>query len=221
MVEQAKPQRSRAGAFFAHPASLLLIGGAITALLSGLLVPYITRTWQNHDRELERRSAILREELGVKSGLVNQIGQTTADFLGASQLQPYETVKATAGLTTYDRAYVRWSIASAQIASQLAAYFPASNVGLKWKDFSQNMRNTYLLLRNHPGDERGIWLTRVINYLKVDRQNVNGALHSPLDGNRRNQTYEAALRRLLLEIQKKERFIVSVIVDAPSSLETS
>ena len=101
MVEQAKPQRSRAGAFFAHPASLLLIGGAITALLSGLLVPYITRTWQNHDRELERRSAILREELGVKSGLVNQIGQTTADFLGASQLQPYETVKATAGLTTY------------------------------------------------------------------------------------------------------------------------
>jgi len=30
----------------------------ITALLSGLLVPYVTRSWQNHDRELERRGAI-------------------------------------------------------------------------------------------------------------------------------------------------------------------
>jgi hypothetical protein len=221
LEEHAKPPRSPIGAFFAHPASLLLIGGAITALLSGLLVPYVTRSWQNHDRELERRGAILHEELGVKSHLVNLIGGATADFLGASQLHPYAEAATAIGLSEYDRAYVHWSISSAEIASQLAAYLPDSSAGRKWTYFSQNMRNTYLLVRDHPGDERSHWLAQVLRYLPVDRQGVNGILHQPLDGNRRNQTYEAALRRLLLEIQKKERFVVSVIVASPSSLQTS
>jgi hypothetical protein len=230
----AKPLRSPIGAFFAHPASLLLIGGAITALLSGLLVPSITRSWQNHDKELERRSVILREEqqrrsailheeLGVKSDLVNLIGRATANFLGASQLRPYAEPAPVRGLSEYDRAYVRWSISSAEIASRLAAYFPDSSAGRKWAYFSQNMRNTYLLVRDHPGDERQHWFTAVRQYLRVDPQGVNGILHSPLDSKSksRNQTYEAALRRLLLEIQKKERLVVSVIVDSPSSLQTS
>ena len=90
---QAKPPRSPTGAFFAHPATLLVIAGAITALLSGLLVPYITRSWQNHDRELERSRAIRHEELGIESHLVNMIGRSTADFLGASQLRPYESLR--------------------------------------------------------------------------------------------------------------------------------
>ena len=217
----AKPTRSPTGAFFAHPASLLLIAGAITALLSGLLVPYVTRSWQNHDRELERRGAILHEELGVKSHLVNLIGGATANFLGASQLHSYAAPAPDTGLSEYDRAYVRWSISSAEIASQLAAYLPDSSAERKWTYFSQNMRNTYLLVRDHRGDERPHWLKRVREYLHVDRQRVNGILHKPLDGASRNQTYEAALRTLLLEIQKKERFIVSVIVASPSSLQTN
>jgi hypothetical protein len=80
--------RSIIGGFFAHPATLLLLGGAITALLSGLLVPAITRSWQSHDRKLERRAELLREELTVKSELVKSIGTATAEFLGASQVQP-------------------------------------------------------------------------------------------------------------------------------------
>jgi hypothetical protein len=217
----AKPPRSAIGAFFAHPASLLLIAGAITALLSGLLVPYVTRSWQNHDTELARRGVILHEELGVKSHLVNLIGGATADFLGASQLHPYTEAATAVRLSQYDRAYVRWSISSAEIASQLAAYLPDSSAERKWAYFSQNMRNTYLLVRDHPGDERPHWLAQVLRYLPVDQRGVKGILHQPLDGNRRNQTYEAALRRLLLEIQKKERFVVSVIVASPSSLQTS
>lgn len=217
----AKPTRSQIGAFFAHPASLLLIAGAITALLSGLLVPYVTRSWQNHDRQLERRSAILHEELGVKSQLVNLIGRATANFLGASQLHPYAEATAAAGLSEYDRAYVRWSISSAEIASQLAAYLPDSSAERKWRYFSENMRNTYLLVRDHPGDERPHWLTQVLHYLQVDRRRLRGILYAPLQRNRRNQTYEAALRRLLLEIQRKERVVVSVIVASPSSLQRS
>jgi hypothetical protein len=221
MEGDAKPRRSPIGAFFAHPASLLLIAGAITALLSGLLVPYVTRSWQNHDRELERRGAMLHEELGVKSHLVNLIGGATANFLGASQLHSYAESARGTGLSEYDRAYVRWSISSAEIASQLAAYLPHSSAQRKWTSFSQNMRNTYLLVRDHRGDERLHWLDRVRQYLHVDRQRVNGILHEPLDGTSRNQTYEAALRTLLLEIQKKESFIVGVIVDSPSSLQTN
>jgi hypothetical protein len=219
---QAKPPRTSIGAFFAHPASLLVIAGIITALLSGLLVPYVTRSWQNHDKELERRSAILHEELGVKSSLVTLIGGASANFLGASQLRSYAEPARATGLTEYDKAYVRWSIASAEIASQLAAYFPGSSAEQKWRNFSQNMRNTYFLVRDHQGDERAHWLKLVRAYLDVNLDRINGVvLARPLDGTRRNQTYEAALRMLLHEIQKKEAFVVSVIVDSLSSLQTS
>jgi hypothetical protein len=102
---QAKPPRSSLGAFFAHPATLILIGGAITAVLSGLLVPYITRSWQNHDRELERRNAIFREELGVKSQVVSLAYGATVRFLDASQLHPYDKARQ----SDYDRAYSSWS----------------------------------------------------------------------------------------------------------------
>lgn len=219
--QSAKPSRSPIGAFFAHPASLLLIAGAITALLSGLLVPYITRSWQNHDRKLERNSAIRHEELGVQSDLVKLIGRATADFLGASQLRPYAEPSPATGLTNYDRAYVRWSTSSAEIASQIAAYFPKSSAQRRWNGFSQNMRNTYLLVRNHPGDERKEWLKRVSNYLEINPKVVDGVYDSPLAGESRNQTYEAALRSLLLAIQKKESLVVSDIVEAPSSLRTT
>jgi len=218
---QAKPPRTPIGAFFAHPATLLLIAGVVTALLSGLLVPHVTRGWQANDRKLERRSAILHEELGVKVRLVKLAGAASANFLGASQLRSYGEPANAAGLTKYDKAYVDWSIASAEVASQLAAYFPGSSAQKKWTAFSVNMRNTYYLVRDHRGDEREHWLKLVRKYLQVDPKLINGIRQKPLNGTSRNQTYEAALRKLLHDLQKKEALVVSVIVDSPSSLQTS
>jgi hypothetical protein len=65
------------------------------------------------------------------------------------------------------------------------------------------------LVRNHPGDERWHWLDLVSAYLRVYSRTIKGIiLHSPLEkrrtGSRRNQTYETALRRLLLAVQQKE-----------------
>jgi hypothetical protein len=230
---QTKPPRTPIGAFFAHPATLLLIAGVVTALLSGLLVPHVTRGWQANDRKLERRSqandrklerrnAILHEELGVKVRLVKLAGAASANFLGASQLRSYGEPANAAGLTKYDKAYVDWSIASAEVASQLAAYFPGSSAQTKWDNFTLNMRNTYYLIRDHQGDERQEWLKRVRKYLQeFNPKLINGIRQKPLNGTSRNQTYEAALRELLYNLQKKEALVVSVIVDSPSSLQTS
>lgn len=244
LAENAKPPRTSIGAFFAHPATLLLVAGVITALLSGLLVPSVTRRWQNHDKELERRSAILHEELGVKSRLVNLIGEASANFLGASQLRAYVEPSPATGLGKYDRAYVRWSISSAKIASELAAYFrPRSKPARRWRNFSHNMRNTYFLVRDQRGDEREHWLDEVNAYLTVNRKRLNdnrklldGIIFArPVDrpvkrkgdeqrdrpGTSRNQTYEAALRTLVQQIQNKEASVVNEIVDAKSALRTS
>ena len=60
-------------------------------------------------------------------------------------------------------------------------------------------------------------------YLRINQKSLNGLLlHSPLDNQSkgRNQTYEGALRLLVLEIQKKERAIVKVIIETPLSLRT-
>ena len=157
----------------------------------------------------------------MKSDVVNLIGRATANFLGASQLHAYAEAAPAARLSEYDRAYVRWSISGAEIASQLAAYLPDSSAERKWRYFSQNMRNTYLLLRDHPG-RRAPALARGGAPLPAGRSPGDQRNPPPtLDGKRRNQTYEAALRRLLLEIEKKERLVVSVIVASPSSLQGS
>lgn len=214
----ANAARSPAGRFFAHPATLILLGGAITALLSGLLVPAITRSWQNHDRQLERRSALLREELEVKDELVTRIGAATATFLGASQLNAFTRAPARpTDVTDYDRAYARWTVESAAVASQLAAYFPGSAAQRQWRDYTFNMRNVYFVLGRVSGS-RPVWLRSVASYLEIDPSTIDGLLHSPLDRNRRNPTYANALRELLLQLGKEEAELVSGLVASSSVL---
>jgi hypothetical protein len=212
-------ERSELGAFFAHPATLLLIGGAITALLSGLLVPYVTRAWQNHDKALQRRSEIRHEELAVKGDVVKMIGRATADFLAASQLHPYvPDATSGKGLAEYERGYASWSRSSSEIASQLAAYFPDSKAETGWRNYSFNMRSTYLLLRMAPGDARNFWLRKVSRYLEIEPSTIDGVLHSPFGADGRNPTFEAALLELLLQLQLREEALVGRVVDSQSAL---
>jgi hypothetical protein len=214
--------RSAIGGFFAHPATLLLLGGAITALLSGLLVPAITRSWQSHDRKLERRADLLREELTVKSTLVKSIGTATAEFLGASQVQPFsDSSSSRTSLSGYDRAYARWSVRAAEVASQLAAYFPRSRSERYWRNYALNMRNVYLLLRAGPGRPRRFWLTQVAEYLGVPVSTIDGLLQPAVLASGRNPTYESALRELLFQLEQKEAGLVSLVVASTSALRTT
>jgi hypothetical protein len=52
-----------------HPAALLLL----TAVLTGLLVPWITNRWEARDKEVEEQRVAAERELEVKSAIVSRI----------------------------------------------------------------------------------------------------------------------------------------------------
>lgn len=54
---------------------VLIIGSVISIIFAGLLIPWITQTWQSHKKELE-----------LKTALVTQIRKSVSDFLITAQL---------------------------------------------------------------------------------------------------------------------------------------
>jgi hypothetical protein len=112
---------------------LLIIGG----ILTGLLVPYITTQWQNHEKELE-----------IKTNLVSEISESVTRMLMAIQ---FVEVSQSRGINNslkneeYDNEYRDWKINSDVIQSQINAYFPSIDIDENWKKFSNAVEDLYAL----------------------------------------------------------------------------
>jgi hypothetical protein len=112
-----------------HP----LLVGAVLALISGLLasllIPALTRVWQDRPRELAlKRSLVTRmsreSTLAIESiweggyePTVNKTRETRGRFLLATER--------------------RWRLQSAVIASELGTYFPDSDVQRRWRQYAE------------------------------------------------------------------------------------
>jgi len=200
-----------------HPAVLLIL----TALLTGLLVPLVTRQWERHDkavearradnaRELEVRRAENAKELEVKTALVRQIGVSSARFLAAA-----ETADFVNRPRALDNAYREFEEASFDIGSQLAAYFPSSMLSRRWGDFAYSIRNAYNILVARPGRARNLWLSRLSGYFRVAPINLDG-LCFPAE----NDVHATDLRKLVLRFQEREAVVVASVVEAGFALRT-
>jgi hypothetical protein len=121
-----------------HPFTLLVTG----AMLSGLIIPLITRDWQNRQKSLE-----------IKTGLVAEISEAVMEFFMSIQfvhirkeirsnppsaVTPQEQAE-------FDQAYKAWEVRSAVIGTKLQAYFPESNLSKKWTAFSDVLTRFYAL----------------------------------------------------------------------------
>jgi hypothetical protein len=103
-------------ALLSHPFTLLITG----ALLSSLLIPSITRRWQDHKQELE-----------LKAKLAGQISEGTTTFMMAIQ---FAVVEATGQKQEdYDAAYRTWQVRSAVTTTMLEAYFPETRLAKEWE----------------------------------------------------------------------------------------
>lgn len=105
--------------FLKHPFVLLLSG----AVLTGLIIPAITRWWQVQQKELE-----------IKIELVEAVSQSVMTFLTAIQLvhigaRRYEDDKQRAEfMENLNKAYPEWEVDSAVIGTKLRAYFPSTEI---------------------------------------------------------------------------------------------
>lgn len=104
---------------FSHPFVLLLLAAGI----SGLLVPYITNQWQNHQKELE-----------LKTGLASQISKAVADIIIVSRIAQIPAYAYTN--LSYPSTFEGWEISKATIGSQIQAYFPENEIKRKWDNLS-------------------------------------------------------------------------------------
>lgn len=106
-----------------------------TAILSGLLIPSITRAWQDRQRELE-----------VKTELVSELSDTVTAFVVAVQdveiaemrNQPYNG-------EAYYQAANEWEIGLSRISAKLTAYFPNTRLPDDWKVFAATVDEVYAL----------------------------------------------------------------------------
>jgi uncharacterized membrane-anchored protein YhcB (DUF1043 family) len=114
------------------PFWVLIIGAIISIVFSGLLIPRITETWQNHQKQLE-----------VKTELVTHISKTVSDFIITAQL--VEARSPSLAAEDYHKAYRNWSEASADIESQLMAYYPNDKYAKQWHDYTVVLEKFYFL----------------------------------------------------------------------------
>jgi hypothetical protein len=105
-----------------HPLILILIGGAISALI----VPMITQRWQNHQRELD-----------VQAELVSDMTRRTSEHVAAVILADRDALKHRN--RRLERARARWIIDSAVVRARLRAYYPGDELVARWERFSDAM----------------------------------------------------------------------------------
>ena len=114
--------------FLKHPLTILLVG----ALISGLLIPFITRRWQNHQKALE-----------IKTQLVSDLSKSIMEIIMAVQFAHLGSQSQTQA--DFDRAFREWEIQSAVMGTRLQAYFSDTTIPVEWTDFSELVTDFYAL----------------------------------------------------------------------------
>ena len=118
---------------FLVPLGLLVAGAAVT----GLLVPYITRGWQRHQKRLELKVELLR---AVSEAVTRLITHAQWRDMGAKpELSPEDRAE-------FEWRYGEWEVGTQVIQAQLEAYFPASpGIERHWSSYCDLLRALHKL----------------------------------------------------------------------------
>jgi hypothetical protein len=215
MPNGAGDSRGRFASVLAHPASLLVL----TAVLTGLLAPWITNRWEQRERNIEAQRAAserrtearriaTQKELELKAAIVTHIGTASARFLSAAETGVINGASGPQAQAEYHAL----KQASLEIGAQLAAYFPKSQPLESWRNYTFSLRNTYLLL-SAPVGRRNHWLDRLNFYLDQAPTQLDGLCLGST-----NPSFVTALRLLVVELQDKQEEIVRAVVASDSRL---
>ena len=111
-----------------HPLFLLVLG----AILTGLVLPSITRRWQNYQKELDLKTDLVAE---MSASLMTILMTFEFSLLHTSDGAEIGN-KGDSELTEKSK---EWKIWSCVIGSKLHAYFPDDPLHKKWTSFSKEV----------------------------------------------------------------------------------
>jgi hypothetical protein len=147
-VSDAEPRAERAGGalvwrrelaqWFANP----LVVTVVAALLGSLLIPYLTRSWQNHQKALE-----------IKTDLVGQMSESVSDAVATGRFIAADLVQTGSPQQAWNDGYREWTTASASIGARLQAYV-GSEIGADWRSFADVVENFFRLSANSDNRSR-------------------------------------------------------------------
>lgn len=128
-----------------HPLTILLLGAAI----SGVLVPWLTRRWQNHQKSLE-----------IKTDLVSELSKAIMQFVMAIQFAHLRSVSQTQA--DFDAAYRDWEVQHSVLHTKLEAYYPNSEIPERWAGIAERLTDLYALEgassnENRTAGELALW----------------------------------------------------------------
>jgi hypothetical protein len=125
------------GAFLRHPLTVALIGVAIT----GGLVPYFARRWQNHQKALEVRVDLAAEISESLMGLVARVESVrdhTKLAQGSGSDEQREKFEKELNLVqdSLDTELLEFEVRKVVIATKLGAYLEDKTIGRRWRDLA-------------------------------------------------------------------------------------
>ena len=186
----------------ASSALAVTIVGSILAFVFGYAGQQVAREWQQTDRRLE-----------VRAALVRHLSDASAGFIGALRLRGV----GTADTAALDNSFRDWSIASSSVGGELGAYVSDTAVRRRWTNYRTNMTGVYYLFRASTPRLRANWLRRISGYLEptnsLGRYSVLDALLKapPVQP---DPVYETSLRNLLDELQRKSDDLIAAVLAA-------
>ncbi|MGE5705668.1 MAG: hypothetical protein ACM3XP_02995 [Nitrososphaerales archaeon] len=101
-----------------HPFSLLIVG----AIISSLIIPYYTKSWQDYQKELE-----------IKSTIISSISKAMSDYVINGRLVQ---IPGFMDKIDYTQSTIDWEISKSVIKSQIQTYFNDSTIIKNWEDLS-------------------------------------------------------------------------------------
>ena len=110
-----------------------LVVTVVAALLGSFLIPYLTRSWQDHQKALE-----------IKTDLVGQMSESVGDAVATGRFIAADLVAPGSEQREWNDGYRSWTTASASIGAGLRAYV-GSEVGSDWRSFADTVTNFFLL----------------------------------------------------------------------------
>jgi hypothetical protein len=132
------PLSRAVGDFFGHPFVVVVIG----ALVTGVVVNYITHRWQERQRERELKTDLV-------ANMTQSVHTLTMTVLavhqGRKRRQDLEPV------------YDDWRVRSAVIGAKLEAYFAGTGLRDEWSHFSKAVNLFYRLERADPKEKNPIY----------------------------------------------------------------
>jgi hypothetical protein len=135
-----------------------LLVTVVSAMLVYLVIPQLTRGWQNHQKILDVKTALVGD-MSDSAGKAVMSGRFVASgLIGKATPDPFATQRA------FNDAYQTWTTTSAVIGSRLAAYFTDGDLSDRWRSYASVLADYLQIGVTGPAAQRSDELIRIARH---------------------------------------------------------